>query len=109
MRLFTDSAPLIGRIEALLEPMAVAGVAGTELLARLEIVRDTPGFTLILEGRVLRSRLPLSGVASALMACLATHAAEAQEIAIDAGLIAGPTLAGQAFLVGNLNQPSMMP
>jgi hypothetical protein len=101
VRLFTDSAPLIGRIEALLEPMAVAGVAGTELLPRLEIVRDTPGFTLILEGRVLRSRLPLSGVASALMACLATHAAEAQEIAIDAGLIAGPTLAGQAFLVGN--------
>jgi len=101
VRLFTDSVPLIGRIEALLEPMAIAGVAGTELLSRLEIVRDTPGFTLILEGRVLCSRLPLSGVASALMACLATHAAEAQEIAIDAGLIAGPTLAGQAFLVGN--------
>jgi tubulin polyglutamylase TTLL5 len=101
VRLFTDSAPLIGRIEALLEPMAVAGFTGTELLPRLEIVHDTPGFTLILEGRVLRSCLPLSGVASALMVCLATHAAEAQEIAIDAGLIAGPTLAGKAFLVGN--------
>jgi len=101
VRLFTDSAPLIGRIEALLEPMAVAGVAGTESLPRLEIVRDTPGFTLILDGKVLRSRLPLSGVASALMACLATHAPEAQEIAIDAGLIAAPTRPGLAFLVSN--------
>jgi tubulin polyglutamylase TTLL5 len=101
VRLFTDSAPLIGRIEALLQPMAVAGVAGTESLPRLEIVRDTPGFTLILDGRVLRSRLPLSGVASALVACLATHAAEAQEIAIDAGLIAAPTWPGLAFLVSN--------
>ena len=101
VRLFTDSAPLIGRLEALLQPMAVAGVSGTESLPRLEIVRDTPGFTLILDGRVLRSRLPLSSVASALMSCLAMHAAEAQEIAIDAGLIAAPTGAGQAFLVGN--------
>jgi tubulin polyglutamylase TTLL5 len=33
------------------------------------------------------------------MACLAMHAAEAQEIAIDAGLITVP--AGQTFLVGN--------
>lgn len=101
VRLFADSAPLIGRIEALLQPMAVAGVAGTEALPRLEIVRDTPGFTLILEGRVLSSRLPLSRVASTLMACLATHAAEAQEIAIDAGLIALPNRDGQVFLVGN--------
>ncbi|HEV8077969.1 MAG TPA: amylase, partial [Marinobacter sp.] len=101
LRLFMDSAPLIGRIEALLVPMTVAGVAATESLPRLEVVRDTPGFTLILDGRVLRSRLPLSRVAAALMNCLATHAADAQEIAIDAGLIAGPTLNGQAFLVGN--------
>ncbi|WP_228706038.1 tubulin--tyrosine ligase family protein [Marinobacter sp. LV10R520-4] len=104
VRLFTDSAPLIGRIEALLEPMAVAGVAGTELLARLEIVRDTPGFTLILEGRVLCSRLPLSGVASA-----ATHAAEAQEIAIDAGLIAGPTLALSACLKADHSRGALLP
>lgn len=101
VRLFMDSAPLISRIEALLQPMVVTGVAGAESLPRLEIVRDTPGFTLVLDGKVLRSRLPLSGVASALMACLATHAAEAQEIAIDAGLIADPTRAGRAFLVSN--------
>jgi len=98
-RLFTDSAPLIHRIEALLQPMAGVDPTGADSVSRLEIVRDTPGFTLILDGQVVRSRLPMSGVVPALTACLAMHAAGNQDIAMDAGLVAIPECSGQAFLI----------
>lgn len=98
-RLFTDSAPLIQRIKGLLQPMTSADLAETDSLSRLEIVRDTPGFTLILDGQVVRSRLPMSGVVPALTACLAMHAPGHQDIAMDAGLVAIPERPGQAFLI----------
>jgi len=87
---FTDSAPLISRIEKLLEPMAIADKVGDERLPRLEIVRDTPGFTLVLDGQVILSRLSLAAVVPALANCLATHAALQADIVMDAGLVAGP-------------------
>jgi tubulin polyglutamylase TTLL5 len=99
-RLFTDSAPLIHMIEALLQPMAgFDPTASDSGVSRLEIVRDTPGFTLILDGQVVRSRLPMSGVVPALTACLAMHAAGNQDIAMDAGLVVIPESSGQAFLI----------
>jgi len=100
-RFFTDSAALVNRIEALLQPMAVSDEAGKDSLPRLEIVRDTPGFTLILDGKVVHPRLPLSAVAPALARCLATQAAKHDDIAIDAGLVAGPDQAGAMFMVSH--------
>lgn len=105
-RFFTDSAPLVGRIENLLEPMAVADESGRDSLLRLEVVRDTPGFTLILDGQVIRSRLPLSAVAPALTSCLATHAAGHDDIAIDAGLVAGSDQDSPMFMVSH-TEPSL--
>jgi tubulin polyglutamylase TTLL5 len=99
-RFFTDSAPLIQRIEALLQPMAGFDPTGSDSgVSRLEIVRDTPGFTLILDGRVVRSRLPMSGVVPALTACLAMQAAGNHDIAMDAGLVFIPERSRQAFLI----------
>jgi len=103
-RFFTDSAPLVNRIESLLEPMAISDEAGKDSLPRLEIVRDTPGFTLILDGQVIRSRLSLAAVIPALASCLATHAARHDDIAIDAGLVAGPD--SEIFLVSH-SEPSL--
>jgi len=103
-RFFTDSAPLVDRIESLLEPMAISDDAGKDSLPRLEIVRDTPGFTLILDGRVIRSRLSLSAVVHALFRCLATHAARHDDIAIDAGLVAAA--GGEMFLVSH-SEPAL--
>ena len=100
-RFFADSAPLISRIAELFKPMSGAGNNGKDVFSRLEIVRDTPGFTMIVDGRVVRSRLPLSGVAQALAACLASRAAGKADIAIDAGLVANPDFSDQTFLVGN--------
>jgi tubulin-tyrosine ligase family protein len=98
-RLFTDSAPLIQRIEPLLQPMASFDPTGSDALSRLEVVRDTPGYTLILDGQVIRARLPLSDVAAALTGCLATRAAADHEIAMDVGLVVDPEDADQAFLI----------
>lgn len=103
-RFFTDSAPLVNRIEGLLEPMAISDEAGEDSLPRLEIVRDTPGFTLILDGQVIRSRLSLAAVVPALASCLATHAARHNDMAIDAGLVAAP--GGGMFLVSHA-EPSL--
>jgi tubulin polyglutamylase TTLL5 len=109
-RFFTDSAPLIQRIGSLLEPMsrieARVGASGANPLSRLEVVRDRPGFTVILDGQVVRSRLPLSGVIPALAECLATHAAGTDDIAMDVGLIAGPDKDEPAFLVAS-SQPAL--
>jgi tubulin polyglutamylase TTLL5 len=100
-RFFADSAPLINRIADLFRPMSGAGAQGEAALSRLEIVRDTPGFTLVLDGKVERSRLPLSNVTQALSACLASHAAGNGDIAIDAGLVASPCESDESFLISN--------
>ncbi|MFO8141391.1 MAG: amylase [Marinobacter sp.] len=103
---FTDSAPLISRIENLLKPMAVVRGAGHDALPRLEVVRDVPGFTVILEGQVIYARLPLADVIPALTACLAAHAASNRDIAIDAGLVAGADSADSLFMVSH-SRPAM--
>jgi tubulin polyglutamylase TTLL5 len=59
---------------------------------------------LILDGQVIRSRLSLAAVVPALASCLATHAARHDDIAIDAGLVAGPD--GEVFLVSH-SEPSL--
>ena len=100
-RFFADSAPLINRIADLFRPMSGAGAQGEAALSRLEIVRDTPGFTLVLDGKVERSRLPLSNVTQALSACLASHAAGNGDIAIDAGLVVSPCESDESFLISN--------
>lgn len=97
--LYTDSAPLVSRIGHLLRPLAVFDAAGGGNVPRLEIVRDTPGFTMVLDGTVVGSRLPLAGVMPALCACLATHAAGPDDIAMDAGVVVHPDQPDQAVLI----------
>ncbi|WP_404367351.1 amylase [Marinobacter sp.] len=94
---YTDSRPVVSRLEAILLPMASEKRRGN--CSRFEVVRDTPGYTLILDGKVLQSRLELASVASAVMACLARNAALPGEIIIDAGLVADPASPDTAVLV----------
>ena len=86
--LCTDSEPLRQRLVELLLPLKAG--ANTRIQSRLELVRDTPGYTLVLDGKVIASRLQLAQVAPALMACLARRAAQAGDIILDAGLVANP-------------------
>jgi len=88
VELFTDSEPLSQRLADLLPPLKAG--SKTQIQSRLELVRDTPGYTLVLDGKVIASRLQLAQVAPALMACLARRAAEAGDIILDAGLVASP-------------------
>jgi len=100
-RFFTDSAALYRRLEHLLEPLAVADDTVTGAMSRLEVVQDTPGYTLILDGQVIRSRLPLSGVAPVLADLLAIKAPGKDDIALDAGLITDSSCPDSVFLVGH--------
>ncbi len=99
VELCTDSEPLVNRIEPLLMPMASESLQGAE--SRLEIVRDSPGYTLILDGKVIQSRLARSRVAPAVMVCLTRRAADNGEIVLDAGLIASPDDPDNTVLVAN--------
>ncbi|AZT85726.1 amylase [Marinobacter sp. NP-4(2019)] len=99
VELCTDSQPLINRIESLLVPMLGESAQGAE--SRLEIVRDTPGYTLILDGKVIQSRLALSRVAPAVMVCLTRRAADRGEIILDAGVVAAPDDPESAVLIAN--------
>ena len=88
VELFTDSEPLRQRLADLLPPLKAG--SETQIQSRLELVRDTPGYTLVLDGKVIASRLQLAQVAPALMACLARRAAQTGDIILDAGLVANP-------------------
>jgi tubulin polyglutamylase TTLL5 len=96
---YTDSRPLVGRLAALLRPMETERRPGS--CSRLEVVRDTPGYTLVLDGKVIRSRIALANVASAVMACLAANAALRDDIIINAGLVAHSDNPDRAVLIAN--------
>lgn len=101
VELFTDSPAVVSRIGSLLVPLESKSRPGSR--SRLEVVRDTPGYTLILDGKVVQSRLALSRVAPAVMVCLTGHAAGEGDIIIDAGLVARPEDSTSAVLVANGN------
>ncbi|MCL7942615.1 amylase [Marinobacter sp. ATCH36] len=99
VELFTDSPAVVSRIGALLLPLESKSRPGTR--SRLEIVRDIPGYTLILDGKVVQSRLALSRLAPAVVGCLTGHAADEGDIIIDAGLVARSDDPESAVLVAN--------
>ena len=99
VELFTDSPAVVSRLGSLLEPLE----ANTRpaLRSRLEIVRDTPGYTLVLDGKAVQSRLALSRVVPAVMTCLTDHAADEGDIIVDAALVAWPGDEAAAVLIAN--------
>ncbi|WP_227537954.1 PqqD family peptide modification chaperone [Marinobacter vulgaris] len=99
VELFTDSPAVVSRIGSLLFPLESKSRPGSR--SRLEVVRDTPGYTLILDGKVVQSRLALSRVAPAVMVCLTGHAADEGDIIIDAGVVTRPDEPASAVLVAN--------
>lgn len=99
VELFTDSPAVVSRIGSLLVPLESKSSPGSR--SRLEVVRDTPGYTLILDGKVVQSRLALSRVVPAIMVCLTGHAADEGDIIIDAGLVTRPDDPSSAVLVAN--------
>ncbi|SFR66321.1 tubulin polyglutamylase TTLL5 [Marinobacter daqiaonensis] len=95
----TDSPTVISRIGPLLLPLA--STARQKEHSRLEIVRGTPGYTLVLDGKVIRERLGLAHVALAVMACLTHHSAGPGDIIVDAGLVCSADEPGSAVLVAS--------
>jgi len=99
LRVQADSIPLVNRIHPLLDSLEVADNGNVDALPRLDLVRDTPGYTLILDGQVVASRQPLAKVPEAVFACLMREAPGPDDIAIDAGVILPPEADGFPVLV----------
>ncbi|MGM0570500.1 amylase [Marinobacter sp.] len=99
--LSTDSSLVVNRIRQLLAPLEVPAPEASA--SRLEIVRDIPGYTLVLDGRVEKTRVALSRVAPAILDCLASHAARDGDIIVDAGVLYLPGDADNAILIANGN------
>jgi len=99
VRLQADSMPLRDRIQPLIEGFRVTDHPAPDSLPELGIVRDTPGFTVILDGEVVASRQPLSAIPEVLFACLMRKAPGPGDIAMDAGVLSMPGAVGQALMV----------
>jgi len=97
LKVFTDSQPLSQRLAGLLPPLKAGD--DQSLQSRLELVRDKPGYTLVLDGQVIASRLQLAQVAPALMTCLARRAADKGDIILNAGLVAASEKPESGLLV----------
>ncbi len=95
----TDSPLVTHRLAAHLAPLETRDQQAFG--SRLEIVRDTPGYTLVLNGRVEQSRLALSRVAPAILTCLARHAAGDGDIILQAGVLSLPVASDGAVLIAN--------
>lgn len=82
---FTDSAAVVHRLAPLLLPMTAQHQQRD--CSRLEIVRDTPGYTIVLDGQVIASGLMLAKVVATVLSCLAQQAPAPNEVFIDACLV----------------------
>ena len=99
VHLQVDSMPLRAHLKPMIERFQVTEHPAPGSLPELSIVRDTPGFTLILDGEVVASRQPLNRIPEALFICLVREAPGPGDIAMDAGVLLTSGAANQAFVV----------
>jgi tubulin polyglutamylase TTLL5 len=90
--LHTDSVPALVRVTSLLAEQIspLSGDDQAARLPRLEILLDSPGYTLAAEGKVLASRLTLAALGPAVIAYLAHQAASTDQLVVDASLLSAP-------------------
>ena len=102
---YTDSQPVAARISGMLEPL-VDPSPGDDA-PRLEVVRDTPGYTVILDGEVIATRLPLAALGPSLAVELAQRSVGADETVMDAGLVVGSHATGADGLMFTHAEPGL--
>ncbi|MBA2238000.1 MAG: amylase [Lysobacter sp.] len=98
MDVATASAPVAARLQDL---SLLRSETGDRNVPRLEILCDTPGYTLVLDGDVVASRLTLAAVVPAISERLARLAAGEGQLTIDVGLVDGRGSGDVAFARAN--------
>lgn len=83
----TDSMPVARCIDSPLSALVMSGAGEHDIDRRLEISRDHPGYSLILDGEVMASRVKLSQVGTAVHRLLARMVPQAGQILLDATLL----------------------
>jgi hypothetical protein len=78
----TDSEPVLAHLQGWLSALKVPDTGGRDCL-RLEVVRDTPGYTIIFDGEVITRKLTLASLEPVLSRHLIRHSAAAGEVVLD--------------------------
>lgn len=92
----TGSPPVVARLESGLG--LLRSDDGSRSAPQLRVVCDTPGYTLVLDGNVIASRITLAAVVPAIAERLVRMAANDGELSLDVGLITGQTEEGSTVL-----------
>jgi hypothetical protein len=82
----TDSEPVVAHLEGLLRSLEADAPSGPDA-SRLEVVRDSPGYTVVLDGEVVAPRLTLAALEPALMSHLIRRSAGTDQMVLDAARV----------------------
>lgn len=93
----TDSQPLAARLEAALSVLAVERADPAS--SQLQVVRDTPGYTLVLDGEVTASKLTLAAVVPAIADCMLRRAPAKDEVILDSIVVDGGSAGAGTMIV----------
>ncbi|EWH00286.1 hypothetical protein Q427_20380 [Halomonas sp. BC04] len=85
--LHTDSAPALARLSAFFAGQLAVGCEDRSQGTRLEVLRDSPGYTLAARGEVIAARVTLSGIGPVVATYLARQAASDERPVIDTALL----------------------
>jgi hypothetical protein len=95
----TDSEPVLARLQNWLSSVKVPD-AGSPAGSRLEVVRDTPGYTVVFDGAVIARKLALASLEAVLSRYVIRHSAAVGELVLDVARVTGGD-AGSLIFAGN--------
>jgi len=95
----TDSEPVLARLQNWLSSVKVADAGGPSG-SRLEVVRDTPGYTVAFDGEVIARKLALASLEAVLSRHVIRHSAAGGELVLDVAGVTGGDI-GSLIFAGN--------
>jgi hypothetical protein len=84
----TDSEPVVAQLQSWLASLNVPDANG-QACSRLEVVRDTPGYTIVFDGEVIASKVTLAALEPLLSSLVIRHSAGAGEVVLDVTRVTG--------------------
>jgi hypothetical protein len=99
----TDSEPVLAHLQNWLSSLRVPD-AGDPSVARLDVVRDTPGYTVVLDGEVIARKLALAAVEPALSRYVLRNSGAGDEVVLDVSRVTGGST---GLLIFSGNRPGI--
>jgi hypothetical protein len=93
----TDSEPVLAYLQGWLSSSIVLD-AGAPAGSRLEVVRDTPGYTIVVDGEVIARRQTLAALEPVLSRYVIRHSGAADEAVLDVSRVTGSNTGSLIFV-----------